>query len=127
MANNRTPTRKAQVSGATLKNPQRYRTRPVRDLPGLGEAPKWFDDRQRARWKEYRQILPWLRKSDGPMVELACVLAARMDSPEGLGVSGMHALSSILSKLGASPTDESKARRQDAEDEEPEDKFFQTH
>lgn len=40
------------------------------------------------------------------------------------GINAAQALSSILSKLGASPADESKVNHGDDGDEDPDDKFF---
>ena len=48
-----------------------------------------------------------------------------MKTEEGeIGVSAAHALSSVLSKLGATPVDASKVRNVDVEEDENEDEFF---
>jgi hypothetical protein len=46
-----------------------------------------------------------------------------MDDAE-FGVSATQALSSILSKLGATPVDETKVNHGGEEDEDPADEFF---
>ncbi|GAA0715266.1 hypothetical protein [Dokdonella soli] len=46
-----------------------------------------------------------------------------MDEAE-FGVSATQALSSILSKLGATPVDETKVNHDDGEEEDPLDRFF---
>jgi hypothetical protein len=40
------------------------------------------------------------------------------------GVNATQALSSLLSKLGATPVDETKVNHADGDEEEPESKFF---
>jgi hypothetical protein len=46
------------------------------------------------------------------------------DPENGLGVAAAHALSSILSKLGATPVDESRISHQDDDETDPSDAFF---
>jgi hypothetical protein len=77
---------------------------------------------QKAAWNELRNECPWLHSAHRPLVRLAATLMARMDTGE-LGVSGMQALSGILSKLAATPVDETKANHA-ADDDDPSDKFF---
>jgi hypothetical protein len=128
MARNRNPKAKADVSGASTVNPSRYRdrstsaqTRPVGD-----PYPK-MTDAQKVCWAEFKAELPWLNSAHRPLLRLACVLAARMDEPT-FGVQATMTLSAILSKLGATPVDESKVHRPPEEDEDPADRFFgRTH
>jgi hypothetical protein len=57
------------------------------------------------------------------LLRQVCILAARMETGDDLSVSSTHALSAMLSKLGATPTDESKVSHpQDNED--PDEQFF---
>jgi hypothetical protein len=123
MARNRTPNAKAAVSGAALKNPQRYRDRTVHHLGGIGEPFEKMTPYQVEAWHELRRDLPWLRVNHRQIVHLACVLIAQMRESE-LGVAGMHALSSILSKLGATPVDESRVRAGGDDEGDPADRFF---
>ena len=127
MPRRRIPTARAAVSGASAKNPQRFRDRPKRDLAKLGKAPKGFTALQIEHWSEFARIAPWLRESDRITVTLAVKLAAKMDEPEGLSISGMQVLSALLSKLGMTPTDESKVTRPEEEPEDPAERFFRTH
>ncbi|WP_230585417.1 hypothetical protein [Bordetella hinzii] len=80
-------------------------------------------DEQKVAWEEYRAELPWLNSSHRPLLRLACIWTARMDDAD-FGVSATQALSSILSKLGATPVDETKVNHGDDEEEDPADKFF---
>ena len=67
--------------------------------------------------------MPWLNSSHRVLVRLACIWIAKMDDKD-FGVSATQALSSILSKLGATPVDETKVGHGGNEEEDPEDKFF---
>jgi hypothetical protein len=125
MARNRTPQGKAEVSGRTTINPGRFEGR--RTPPGkrpLGEPYLRMTDAQKEVWEECRAEMPWLHSAHRLLLRQACVLAARMDTDPEFGVSATQALSSILSKLGATPVDETKVMHGDGEDEDPADQFF---
>lgn len=120
----RTPQAKADVAGSALVHPGRFKERkaPKRTRP-LGEPYLRMSSEQKACWEEYRAELPWLNSSHRPLVRLACIWTAKMDE-EDFGVSATQALSSILSKLGATPSDESKVNHGGEDEEDPADEFF---
>lgn len=124
MARPRLPQAKAAASGAALKNPQRFRDRaaPKRTRP-LGEPYARMTEIERQYWAEFAAELPWLHSGHRVLLRLTCQLAARMDSGEEMGVSASQALSSLLSKLGATPVDESKVMHGEG-DEDEDDEFF---
>lgn len=124
MANHRTPQAKAEVSGADLKHPGRFKDRsaPKRTRP-LGEPYARMTEVEREYWAEFAQELPWLHSGHRVLLRLTCQLAARMDSGEEMGVSASQALSSLLSKLGATPVDETKVMH-GGNDEDEDDEFF---
>lgn len=74
-------------------------------------------------WKECAENMPWLNASHRLLLRQVSILAARMESDSDIGVSAMHALSAMLSKLGATPIDESKVDHPD-DAEDPDEKFF---
>ena len=121
----RTPKAKADVSGASQVHPGRFaeRAAPKGTRP-IGEPYLRMTDGQKAAWAEFTSELPWLNSSHRQLLRMACMLVARMDEDAEFGVSATKALSSILSKLGATPVDESKINYDGASTEEPEDKFF---
>lgn len=124
MARPRLPASKAEVSGAAVHDPQRFKGRKApKGTRPLGEPYVKMTDEQKVAWEEYRAELPWLNSSHRPLLRLACIWTARMDDAD-FGVSATQALSSILSKLGATPVDETKVNHGDGEDEDPADKFF---
>lgn len=123
MAKNRIPTKKAEVSGAAIKHPERFRDRqePTGTRP-LGEPYPLMTDKQKECWKELADELPWLNSSHRMIVRVACFLTARIDSGD-MGVQATQALSAVLSKLGATPVDSSKVNYSPSEDG-PIDEFF---
>ncbi|MES2902812.1 MAG: hypothetical protein V4696_01380 [Pseudomonadota bacterium] len=80
-----------------------------------------MSEAEQVQWHEFANDLPWLNSSHRVLLRLACKLAADMDG-EDFGVSKAQALGSILSKLGATPADESKVTVPDDSNEE--DEFF---
>lgn len=120
----RLPKAKAEVSGRDTINPGRFRDRkgPKRVRP-VGEPYAAMTDAQKQAWAEYQRELPWLSSSHRPLLRLACIWTARMDEAE-FGVSATQALSAILSKLGATPVDETKVNHPDGDEEDPADRFF---
>lgn len=125
MANHRTPQAKAEVSGAAIIHPERFKGRqtPKRTRP-IGEPYARMTDAQKEVWEECRAEMPWLTSSHRLLLRQACILAARMDTDAEFGVSATQALSSILSKLGATPVDETKVNHGGDDEDDPADKFF---
>lgn len=123
----RTPKAKAIVSGQALRNPARYRSRSEpKGLQPIGDPPASLTcPYARAYWKELKAALPWLKRSDRILLEMTCRLAARMDTrPEQFGVPSIRVLSSLLSKLGASPVDAARINFRGDPDDDPADQFF---
>lgn len=124
MGRPRLPQAKAEVSGAALINAGRFAGRKTAKGPRpLGEPYSKMTDPQKEAWEEYRAELPWLNSSHRPLLRLACIWTAKMDDAD-FGVSATQALSSILSKLGATPVDETKVNHGEEGDEDPADRFF---
>ena len=125
MANPRLPASKAAVSGAAIKNPQRHKGRKTpKGVRAVGEPYTAMTDDQKQAWRDFRDELPWLNGSHRALLQLACVLRARLNTDPEMGVNALSAYSSVLSKLAATPVDETKVGSTDEEDEDPEDKFF---
>lgn len=124
MARPRLPAAKAETSGAAIKNAGRFTDRKTpKGTRPLGEPYLRMTDGQKEAWEEYRAELPWLNSSHRPLLRLACIWTAKMDDAE-FGVSATQALSSILSKLGATPVDETKVNHGEDDDADPADEFF---
>lgn len=75
-------------------------------------------------WTEISEDMPWLNAAHRILVRLACYHTARLNKGAEFGVSATTALSSILSKLGATPVDETKVNHGDEPETDPTDEFF---
>lgn len=130
MARPRLPQAKAEASGAAIKNAGRFADRkaPKRTRP-IGEPYANMTEAQKECWREMVGEMPWLHSAHRTLLRLACYHAARLDTDADFGVSATQALSSILSKLGATPVDETKVvHGGDGDDEDPAEAFFaRTH
>lgn len=124
MANNRLPMMKAEVSGAAIKNPQRHKDRKVPRTRPLGLAYAKMTPEQVEAWEEFREELPWLNSSHRALLQVACVLRARVNTSPDIGVDALKAYSAILSKLAATPVDETRVSVPDADEADPTDRFF---
>jgi hypothetical protein len=79
---------------------------------------------QKAVWEECRAEMCWLKAGHRLLLRQICILAARMDTDPEMGISAHQALSAMLSKLGATPTDETKVTLDPGDEQDPTDKFF---
>lgn len=119
MANPRLPVAKAAVTGAGLKNPGRHADRKApKGTRAIGEPYAKMTEVEQGQWFEFVRDLPWLNSSHRVLLRLACRLTVAMDDEE-FGVSKAQALSSILSKLGATPVDESRVNAGDDDESDP--------
>jgi hypothetical protein len=123
MAKPRLPKLKAEVSGAALHDPQRHKDRKAPKQRAIGEPYARMTEAQKIAWEEFKAELPWLTSGHRALLQIACIMRARMDT-EDIGVNQIQTYSSILSKLGATPVDETKVTVAGEEDEDPSDAFF---
>jgi hypothetical protein len=126
LSRNRLPLDKATTSGAALKNPARYASRPRTAGRPIGEPYSQMTPAQQDAWRELVAEMPWLNSAHRTLLRLACIIVARLDQAD-VGVNQIQTLSAILSKLGATPVDEAKAPRADDDDADPADRFFERH
>lgn len=125
MARSRTPRAKAETAGRTLHDPGRYRDRHTpKGMRPIGEPYPSMTEPQRELWAEFAANLPWLNAAHRQLLRLACLLSARMETTDGMGIGAIGALSSILSKLGATPVDECRVGFAGEAEEDPADRFF---
>ena len=125
MARPRLPQSKAEVSGAVLKNAGRFKGRkaPKRTRP-LGDPYAKMTDAEKAAWAEMARDMPWLHSAHRTLLQMACRVKARLNEGEDVGVSAMNLLSALLSKLGATPVDETKVTHDEGEEADEADRFF---
>lgn len=125
MAKPRLPQNKAEVSGASIHDPQRFRNRSTpKRLRPVGAPYKNMTPEQIAIWDESVENMPWLHSGHRLLLRQVCILAARMDTDPDMGVSALQALGAALSKLGATPTDETKVNHADEDGDDEADRFF---
>ena len=124
MARPRLPAAKADVSGAALTHAGRFKDRksPKGTRP-LGEPYARMTAEQKEAWRELAVEIPWLNSSHRRLVRVASIISARLDDPD-IGINQLQTLSAVLSKLGATPVDETKVSVPDGDDEDPADRFF---
>ena len=125
MARPRLPAAKAEAAGAALKNPARFKDRktPTKTRP-VGSPYKGMTPEQVEVWEECAANMPWLHAGHRLLLRQVCILSARMATDPEMGVSALQALGAALSKLGATPTDETKVNHADEGEEDPADEFF---
>lgn len=125
MARPRLPQSKAEASGAILKNAGRFADRKAPKVARpIGKPYATMTEAQVAVWEESASNMPWLHSGHRLLLRQVCILAARMETDPEMGVSALQALGAALSKLGATPTDETKVNHADGDDEDEADKFF---
>lgn len=124
MAARRIPKAKAEITGATSRNPARFRGRNEPEGGPLGEAPTWMTAAQRAMWNTFANELPWLNGSHRALVEIAVTVRARLVAGEEVGVQALNLLRLTLSQMGASPVDASKVYVPVEDEPDPAEKYF---
>lgn len=125
MGRPRLPQSKAEVSGAVLKDAGRFKDRKApKGTRPLGEPYKNMTEPQREAWAEFQAELPWLNSSHRAILQIASVLRARLNTDPDMGVNAITTYSAVLSKLAATPVDETKVSVPDGEEEDPADQYF---
>lgn len=124
MARLRLPQAKAEVSGASLVNAGRFKDRkaPTGTRP-IGEPYVRMTPEQQEAWGEMVSEMPWLNSSHRRLLRVASIISARLDDPN-IGINQLQTLSAVLSKLGATPVDETRVSVPDGDDSDPADRFF---
>lgn len=120
----RLPAAKAAVSGAAIINAGRFEGRTGPKARKLGDPYKAMGEAEQAAWHEFAGELPWLNFGHRALLQLACRLRARLNTDPDMGVNAMQAYSAILSKLAATPVDETKVDHGDEGEADPTDRFF---
>lgn len=122
MPAHRLPALKAKVTGAEGKNPGRFKGRADPKVAAVGKPPAHLSASAKREWMKFVRRMPWLVASDEAMLGIAAMIQGQLVDREDVGVAKLNLFQSVLSKLGASPTDRTKVTLPD--DEEDEDEFF---
>jgi alkylhydroperoxidase/carboxymuconolactone decarboxylase family protein YurZ len=124
MARPRLPAAKAEVAGAGLIHAGRFKDRKVsKQTRPVGEPYAKMTEAQQDAWREMVDEMPWLNSSHRRLLRVAAIISARLDDAD-VGINQLQTLSAVLSKLGATPVDETKVNHGDDGEEDPADKFF---
>lgn len=117
------PQQFAKVTGADTRNPQRYEGRadPVVDV--VGDPPARLSPAQSATWRLFVSEVPWLRKSDRALLEIACRLRSRMETDPDMGIAALAQFRLCLSAMGATPVDRSKITFEGGGGDDPASEF----
>lgn len=124
MARPRVPLAKAEVTGASIINAGRFKDRKAPKTKPLGSPYRGMTPGQIEAWEAFRDELPWLNGAHRALLQVACVLRARLNAEPEMGVNAIATYSAVLSKLAATPVDETKVSSPDADDEDPADRYF---
>lgn len=123
MSRPRLPKTKAEVSGSSIKDPGRFKSRSVpKGTRHIGPPYVNMTAEQQEAWADFVDELPWLNSSHRAVLRVACILRVRV-SADDAGINAIQTYSAVLSKLGATPSDESKIDWQE-DDDDLADAFF---
>jgi hypothetical protein len=124
----RLPKAKAELTGAMLTHPGRYRDRKephsAESARPLGQPSTFLSGFQVEAWEAYKRELPYLTEGDRSVVEVASVIRGRLFSGVEVGVPQLNTLRVLLGQLGATPTDRSKVFQRDEKRDDPTEEFF---
>jgi len=124
----RTPTLKAQITGAAEKDPQRYKDRKSsKKARGIGKPYQSMTEEECAVWKEFVAELPWLNSTHRKILRLTCKLHVDLYMRDAPPVAMYNAYATRLGQLGATPVDDSRITLTEDDAEDPADRFFTTH
>lgn len=123
MPRKRVPAEVAEMTGDTIKHPERHKGRATPPVTPLGRAPARLCKAERAEWEAFRADMPWLCRSDRHVVEIAARMSVRIrekDCPLGIFAQ----LRLCLSSMGATPTDRSRVKWAEDESYDPASEFI---
>jgi len=89
-----------------------------------GAPPAWMSEPQREAWEMFASELPWLGYSHRGILEIACIVRARLTTGEDVGIQSLNLLRLCLGQMGATPADSSKVVTARADGTDPADEFF---
>jgi hypothetical protein len=90
----------------------------------LGDPPEFLKPAAAEAWEEFRTLMPWLNRSHRGITELASILQSRQAAGV-LAVPGQTLLLRCLGSMGGTPATSRFAVAQEAEGDDPADKYFQ--
>jgi len=127
MARPRTPTAKAELTGAKAKDPQRFRDRSDPERVEIGKPPVHLNELEKKAWAEFLFEWPWVQRSDRSSLASLCVMRVRMETQkEDLKAADFKEYRMQVSAFGGNPTTVSKIYMPKGDEEiNPFDEFVQ--
>lgn len=119
----------AAITGALLKDPQRYRAPdPGADLPPLGEPPGWLPEcdanMAKTAWREIADEAPWLNRSHRGLTEIAAIVRGKMVAGQEVGVQALNLLRMCMGSMGLTPADARRVAMPAPPANDPADQYF---
>ena len=87
---------------------KRHKSRKSAKSTLIGNPPAFLDKDAKKAWALFKGELPWLKENHRAFMEAACLLRGSIIAKKPLTGSQMTTYQAMLSKLGATPADESK-------------------
>jgi len=115
----RTPTGKAELTGAAAHNPQRYRDRCEPEREPIGPAPAYLSAGAKKAWREFVKEWPWVSASDRKALGVICQLWEVIEHGDA-GVNEFKEFRLQCNAFGGNPTSVSKVYLpKEQEDDDP--------
>ena len=120
MARPRTPTAKAELTGAVAKDPQRFRDRfkPEAEQP-VGGPPSFMTAKEKKAWQDFVSRWSWLTASDEPALVALVQLRALIEDPKEQKTAALYtAYRLAIGEFGGTPVSRSKVHAPGGEDDD---------
>lgn len=130
MANRKKPRALAQITGAAMRNPSRYRAPdPGADLGPLGEPPGWLPESESSKaqtaWREISGLASWMNRSHRGLTAIAATVLGRVIAGQEVGVQALNLLRQCYGQMGLTPADAHRvAMPAAATDDDPANQYF---
>lgn len=110
MSRPRTPAEILEARGSYIKHPERRRPPCPKSTMSIGHAPSYFTSDEKQIWKEVvkNSIPDILTSSDRIMLELFCMIMAKIRNRDIVKSSELSILVNISSQMGMSPISRTK-------------------
>lgn len=105
----KTPLAKAELTGRTKKNPERFKDRKSNPAGQVEGPPEYFDEAHREAWELAKYAWPWVAVSDAFLLEAFCHMHVKMRDPTvEKNASFFSQYRSYCSAMGGTPSDISR-------------------
>ena len=117
MANHRTPTEKANATGAAKNHPARFRGRAAPPNKRLGRPSRHLSGNAVVAWEAFLAEIPWLMEGDRAVVEMAAIMRGKLLDGEDIGVTAIGLYRQMIKDMGGTPVDRTRITAPDEGDQ----------